>query len=77
MYYKLGIWSDDSSFAFICGGTAEDVREQVQKNKELCARMPFLPLILVTLIKEGKDVRTKLANGDNILFNVEDLNHEG
>jgi len=52
------------------------VREQVKKNEELCARMPFFPLMLLSLIKEGKDVRTHLTNGDNILFSVEDLKYE-
>ena len=70
-FYRLAIWSPDASFSFLCGGTADEVRDYVKTNEELCARIGGAPIVVNSLIQTNKERRDQFLNGDNILFLVE------
>lgn len=71
-FYRLAVWAPDTSFSFLCGGIAKEVRDHVKNCEELCARISGAPIVVNSFIQANKERRDQFLNGDNIVFLVEE-----
>ena len=72
-FYRLAIWAPDASFNFLCGGTADEVRDHVKNCSKLCSRISGAPIVVNSLIQANKERRDQFLNEDNIVFLVEGI----
>lgn len=70
MFSRLGVWSKDGTFNFVCGGTTDEMEAYVRANLELNQRIPGFIMMLAMMLARGKD-RIEQFGDYKIYLNIE------